>query len=472
MAGRAAERRPMRGGPGAGLSAAGAGGDGRVLKLPSTAAAGYPGSRGAMAAAGPGPGPGAGGKVKTLALVLQDEARRGGYCSGDTVSGQVLLELAGPLPLRGLRLEAAGRARVAWSEAPGTVGAAGACGTEAAAGPRREAEVRYLDIRQSLLPRAAEGEEGLVLLDGRHEFPFSFQLPQEPLVTSFTGKYGSIQYYVKAVLERPAAADQSVQTELQVISHIDVNSPALLTPVLRSQEKMVGCWFFTSGPVSLSAKIERKGYCNGEAIPIYAEIENCSSRLIVPKAAIFQTQTYLASGKTKTFRQMVANVRGNHIASGSTDTWNGKTLKIPPVSPSILDCCIIRVEYTLAVYIHIPGAKKLMIEMPLVIGTIPCIGFSSRNSSITSQFSMDMSWLALTLPEHPEAPPNYADVVSEEEFSRHVPAYPPPIDCEEQLCCPVFAYIQEFRFQPPPLYSEVDPHPTDVEEFQPVSLMP
>ncbi|NXJ10857.1 ARRD4 protein, partial [Odontophorus gujanensis] len=433
----------------------------------------FPGSRGAMAAAGPGPGPGAGGKVKTLALVLRDEARRGGggYCSGDTVSGRVLLELAGPLPLRGLRLEAAGRARVAWSEAAGTVSAAGACGAEAAAGPRREAEGRYLDVRQSLLRGAAEGEEGLVLLDGRHEFPFSFQLPQEPLVTSFTGKYGSIQYYVKATLERPAAPEQSVQTELQVISHIDVNSPALLTPVLRSQEKMVGCWFFTSGPVSLSAKIERKGYCNGEAIPIYAEIENCSSRLIVPKAAIFQTQTYLASGKTKTFRQMVANVRGNHIASGSTDTWNGKTLKIPPVSPSILDCCIIRVEYSLAVYIHIPGAKKLMIEMPLVIGTIPCIGFSSRNSSITSQFSMDMSWLALTLPEHPEAPPNYADVVSEEELSRHVPAYPPPIDCEEQLCCPVFAYIQEFRFQPPPLYSEVDPHPTDVEEFQPVSLM-
>ncbi|XP_009983865.1 PREDICTED: arrestin domain-containing protein 4 [Tauraco erythrolophus] len=314
-------------------------------------------------------------------------------------------------------------------------------------------------------------EESLILLDGRHEFPFSFQLPQEPLVTSFTGKYGSIQYYVKAILERPAAPDQSVQTELQVISHIDISSPALLTPVLRSQEKMVGCWFFTSGPVSLSAKIERKGYCNGEAIPIYAEIENCSSRLIVPKAAIFQTQTYLASGKTKTFRQMVANVRGNHIASGSTDTWNGKTLKIPPVSPSILDCCIIRVEYSLAVYIHIPGAKKLMTEMPLVIGTIPCIGFSSRNSSITSQFSMDMSWLALTMPEHPEAPPNYADVVSEEEFSRHVPAYPPPIDCEEQLCCPVFAYIQEFRFQPPPLYSEIDPHPTDVEEIQPVSFM-
>lgn len=52
--------------------------------------------------------------------------------------------------------------------------------------------------------------------------------PFRPLVTSFTGKYGSIQYYVKAILERPAVPDQSVQTELQVISHIDVSSPALL----------------------------------------------------------------------------------------------------------------------------------------------------------------------------------------------------------------------------------------------------
>ncbi|NXJ02082.1 ARRD4 protein, partial [Psophia crepitans] len=427
-----------------------------------------PRSRGAMAAAGPGQGPGAGGTVKTLALVLEDEARRGGsgYCSGDTVPGQVPGDISPALePLAGAAAAVTGSPGVGGGLRPAAARLFVSTADQAELGQKRP----RLSAPAALVPR--RGEESLILLDGRHEFPFSFQLPQEPLVTSFTGKYGSIQYYVKAILERPAAPDQSVQTELQVVSHIDVSSPALLTPVLRSQEKMVGCWFFTSGPVSLSAKIERKGYCNGEAIPIYAEIENCSSRLIVPKAAIFQTQTYLASGKTKTFRQMVANVRGNHIASGSTDTWNGKTLKIPPVSPSILDCCIIRVEYSLAVYIHIPGAKKLMIEMPLVIGTIPCIGFSSRNSSITSQFSMDMSWLALTMPEHPEAPPNYADVVSEEEFSRHVPAYPPPIDCEEQLCCPVFAYIQEFRFQPPPLYSEIDPHPSDVEEIQPVSFM-
>lgn len=43
-----------------------------------------------------------------------------------------------------------------------------------------------------------------------------------------------------------------------------------------------------------------------------------------------------------------------------------------------------------------------MLELPLVIGTVPYNGFGSRNSSVASQFIMDMSWLTLTLPEQPE----------------------------------------------------------------------
>uniref|UniRef100_A0A670ZIE2 Arrestin domain containing 4 n=1 Tax=Pseudonaja textilis TaxID=8673 RepID=A0A670ZIE2_PSETE len=390
-----------------------------------------------------------------------------GYRGGQEVSGQVLLELAAPLRLRSLRLEACGGARAAWTEAPPPPPLLPPPPPPVAAGTRLEAEVMILNN----IFLSSIGDEGFILLEaGKYEFPFSFQLPLHPLATSFTGKYGSIQYFVNVTLESASGPRQSVSREFQVISHIDVNSPVLLSPVRQTQDKMIGCWFFTSGPVSLSAKIDRKGFCNGEVIPIYAEIENCSSRLIVPKAAIFQIQTYVVRGKTKTFRQMVANVRGNHIASGSTDTWNGKTLKIPPVTPSILDCCIIRVEYSLAVYVHIPGAKKLMVELPLVIGTIPCTAFSSRNSDFVNQLAMDMRWLAQALPDHPEAPPNYADIVSEEEYSRHVTVYPTSMDCDEQLRCPMLAYIQEFRFQPPPLYSEIDPYPTEVEDNRPVLL--
>lgn len=87
----------------------------------------------------------------------------------------------------------------------------------------------------------------------------------------------------------------------------------------------------------------------GESIQIFAEIENCSSRMVVPKAAIYQTQTFYAKGKMKEIKQLVANIRGESLSSGKTETWNGKMLKIPPVSPSILDCSIIRVEYSLMV---------------------------------------------------------------------------------------------------------------------------
>lgn len=51
----------------------------------------------------------------------------------------------------------------------------------------------------------------------------------------------------------------------------------------------------------------------------------------------------------KEVKQLVANLRGESLSSGKTETWNGKQLKIPPVSPSILDCSIIRVEYSLMV---------------------------------------------------------------------------------------------------------------------------
>ena len=161
-------------------------------------------------------------------------------------------------------------------------------------------------------------------------------------------------------------------------------------PQAGTKEKTLCCWFCASGPISLSAKIERKGYTpgephllllltppalpllllclfhllpfslsltdwsllpslQGESIQIFAEVENCSSRVVVPKAALYQTQTFFAKGKGKQIQQLVSNLRGDPLPQGKSQSWEGKLLKIPPVSPSILDCPIIRVEYALVV---------------------------------------------------------------------------------------------------------------------------
>ncbi|XP_035381597.1 arrestin domain-containing protein 4 isoform X2 [Electrophorus electricus] len=274
----------------------------------------------------------------------------------------------------------------------------------------------------------ATGNDGLTLEAGHHQIPFELELPQRPLVSSFTGKYGYVCYLVKAILQRPFHRDQHVCRELPIISHVDVNSPQLVCPISENSEKMVGFWIFASGPVSLNVNIERKGYCNGQSILIYAQIENCCSRLVLPKAVIYQIQTYMACGKIIRYKQVVASVRGSPIPSGCCATWNGKKLKIPLVSPSILNSDILRVEYSLAVIVQIPGAKKLKVELPVIIGTTPCNAFGNESLSMVSQFSPVMNWLALSLPDPPEAPPNYADIVSEVEREQHVSTVP----CSQQ----------------------------------------
>lgn len=62
---------------------------------------------------------------------------------------------------------------------------------------------------------------------GRHEFPFSFQLPIS-LVTSFEGKHGSVRYSIKATLHRPWVPARRARKVFTVIEPVDINTPALL----------------------------------------------------------------------------------------------------------------------------------------------------------------------------------------------------------------------------------------------------
>lgn len=57
--------------------------------------------------------------------------------------------------------------------------------------------------------------------------------------------------------------------------------------------------FIPDGQVSISARIDRKGYCQGEDISINAMFENTCSRIVVPKAAIVAKHLYVAEGRTK-----------------------------------------------------------------------------------------------------------------------------------------------------------------------------
>ncbi|XP_041270798.1 arrestin domain-containing protein 2 isoform X2 [Onychostruthus taczanowskii] len=382
------------------------------------------------------------GRVRRLAVRLEDGPAHGG---GELLHGRVQLELRGALRVRALEVCARGLATVHWLESH-SIGLNivyrdyTACQT-------------FLYRRQQLI---SDNGEATVLQAGKHEFPFTFQLP-ETLVTSFEGKHGSVRYWVKAKLHRPWSTVKKAKKEFTVIEPIDINTPALLAPQAGAKEKLARAWYCNRGQVSVTAKIDRKGYTPGEVIPIFAEIDNCTSRAVVPKAAIIQTQTFIARGTKKQKKSVVTSITGDPIPAGKREVWHGRALKIPPVGPSILQCRIIQVEYSLKVCVDIPGTSKLLLELPLVIGTIPLHPFGSRTSSVSSQYSVNLDWLS-TIPEQLEAPPEYSAVVSSPEAEQSL-APPCRSELGDILEGPFFAYIQEFRFRPPPLYSEVDPNP-------------
>uniref|UniRef100_V9KAM9 Arrestin domain-containing protein 2-like protein n=1 Tax=Callorhinchus milii TaxID=7868 RepID=V9KAM9_CALMI len=330
------------------------------------------------------------GKIQGFSLLL-DRVDSSVYTRGELVSGRVVLVLGGKLPVRSLKICAKGTAEVHWLESRSVGMNTVYCDYTA--------YETYFRKRQHAI---RDSGELTVLQPGRHEFRFSFQLPEENLVTSFEGKHGRVRYWVKAKLHRPWATVKKSKREFTVIEPIDINTPSMLASQAGTTEKIARVWYRNLGQVSLTAKIERKGYTPGEVIPIFAEIDNCCSRTVFPKASIIQTQTFIARGTRKQKKSVVATLLGEPVTTRKRVSWHGRPLKIPPVSPSLLQCRIIRVEYTLKVYVQIPGTSKLSLELPLVIGTIPLHPFGSRTSSIGSQYSCDMDWLRLTLPERPE----------------------------------------------------------------------
>lgn len=150
-----------------------------------------------------------------------------------------------------------------------------------------------------------------------------------------------------------------------------------------------------------------------------------------PRAALVQTQTFMARGARKQKCAVVASVDGEPVGPGRRALWPGRALRIPPVGPSILHCRVLSVDYSLKVprlpymlssgrrgnaqvgvsplcccslqvCVDIPGSSKLLLELPLVIGTVPLHPLGSRSASVGSRASFLQDWGLCALMERPE----------------------------------------------------------------------
>uniref|UniRef100_A0A8D0G960 Thioredoxin-interacting protein n=1 Tax=Sphenodon punctatus TaxID=8508 RepID=A0A8D0G960_SPHPU len=385
-------------------------------------------------------------KIKTFDVVFSEPDKI--FSSGEKVAGRVVLEVTEVMRVVSVRVLACGVAKVLWIKGPHQC--------------KQEMEyLRYEDVL-TLEDQPADANGIVILRPGnKYEYKFGFELPHGPLGTSFKGKYGCVDYWVKAFLERPSVPIQEIKKHFEFMDPVDVNTPDLISPVSAKKEKRVSCMFIPDGHISVSARIDRKGFCEGDDICITADFENTCSRIVVPKAAIVSKHTYLANGQTKVYTQKLSCVRGNHIISGMSESWRGKTLRVKKIKPSILGCSILRVEYYLQIYVSVPGSKKIILELPLVIGSkSSSFGGHSSTSSMASQISSEMSWVDLNMPDAPEAPPCYLDIVPED-HRLESPTTPLLDELDSSFDSPIFMYAPEFKFMPPPTYTEVDPSVTN-----------
>ncbi|KAI1900414.1 hypothetical protein AGOR_G00049700 [Albula goreensis] len=274
------------------------------------------------------------------------------FKSGDVISGKLILEISKETKIDYLLIKAKGKARVVWSEQYGKTTVV------------YYDKEKFFKLEHYLIQDQKVGG-GSVVRGGFHEYPFAFQIPMGNMPSSFKADFGKINYTLKAKLGRPMKVPTKAKTEFTFLSNDDIDTPLLMEPQFgERKEKMK---VFTSGNIAMNIHTERMAYLQGEGLKVMVEIENNSSRKIVPKFSLYQKQSHFAKGKRRVVTKQILKEVGDPISASEHQSIT-RVLSIPTtVSPTIVNCKVLHVEYRMKVYLDISFAKDPEIKFPIVI---------------------------------------------------------------------------------------------------------
>ncbi|KAI1900413.1 hypothetical protein AGOR_G00049690 [Albula goreensis] len=293
--------------------------------------------------------------VKNISISYDPINEQNTFTNGDIISGRVILELSKDTEINSLSVKAKGKAEVHWTERHNDR-------TET-----YHAKEKYFTLEQFILQKRKEDGHKSMLVDqcgetyskevpaGKHVYPFSFQIPQGNMPSSFKGVHGKVIYTLEAKLDRSMRFDSKAQAVIHFVSKADLNNPHIMSPQAGTQTKKMK--LFTSGNAAMNIKTDRMGYMQGEGITITADIENSSSRDLIPKFAIEQKIKFYARGKSRIFPKKIIKEEAQAVPASTRQTVT-KVLKVPQdLQPSITNCNIIKMEYKLKVYLDVPYAS-------------------------------------------------------------------------------------------------------------------
>ena len=279
------------------------------------------------------------------------------YRPGSNVDGHVVLELSAPQHTKGVSIVLSGKAHVKWSM-------------------MNNYNDTILDNTSSQL--LGNGRDSQRLAPGRHELPFSFQLPPG-LPTSYYyikggGNRSYIHYSLTATVLRPWKGNLHVSQTICIIDIVNTNTPQLSTPLSAQNQREGSCFCCGGGLITITVETDRGGYCPGESISLTVEVENNGNRRIRGvRVTLMQLVDYHGKGRYggRCYHesQPIKTIWGPGAGPQGEINWNDGMLSIPETTPTISNCALIRLSYTLNVQVLIVLAERLSVEIPIVIGT-------------------------------------------------------------------------------------------------------
>lgn len=290
------------------------------------------------------------------------------YGVGDTVFGYGWVILKEPIFVQSVCLEAIGEAKVEWM-------------TSSDIQASDEEVFNYTTV----LPiKGDKDNDDDLLHSGSHYFPFEFTLPPK-LPSSFKGKHGRLRYYVRLTICTPGGPNHERTSKFAVVSTLDLNKePDAMLPVENDTFEAIGSWCCVSGTVTATIKLEKKGFAVKEAIPVWAEIKNLSTRRICSThVSLIQNVTYYSFRGRFSESSVLVTVHKGGVAPRGKQTWQKELLSIPTVAPSHLrGCKIIDIQYCLELVIKPAGiARKVKLPIDILIGTVPVNTLQQQRAS-------------------------------------------------------------------------------------------
>uniref|UniRef100_A0A3B4AJE6 Arrestin C-terminal-like domain-containing protein n=1 Tax=Periophthalmus magnuspinnatus TaxID=409849 RepID=A0A3B4AJE6_9GOBI len=266
------------------------------------------------------------------------------FTVGDTVTGQVELELHKQCEPQSLSIKFKGKAEVLWTERHGKTTVV------------YHAKNKYFSIKHHFIKdKDKTGKERL------SNFSMSVRTP-----SSFHADTGKIVYLLEAKLSRSMRIPKKDTTKLNYVTQ-DVmdHNPELKEPQHETKDKKLK--LFNSGTVSMDVDLEKLGFYQGESIKVLADIQNNSTRDIKPKFCVYSKHSFFANGKRRLHTKDLVKEVGAPIPPSSRQKVT-QLINIPPdMEPSIHNCDIIKVEHRLRILLDITCSSNPEIKLPIVV---------------------------------------------------------------------------------------------------------